>query len=399
MELGTAGNEAVPFSLEDKLTHLHISGKTGQGKSVLLENMMFDDLAEGRGFAFLDPHGQSAERIADCVPKNRINDLIYLDPSHPDCPGFNPLHTDDIALSAEHIVTTMRNIWPDSWGPRLEYILHSALRLLLYTDGTLLDVKKVLVNRAYRQQLLDKLGDRDPDLRAIWEDEFAPKPDKQWQEEISSTINKVGRITPIPALRNVLGRNSIDFSKIMDGGKILICNLNLKKLGRSPASLIGALIVSGFAQAAEARTGTPRPFYLYVDECRNFLTETFETTVSESRKWKLGLVLASQYITQLPESLRDAILGNVGTLISFQVGANTARILADEFDKPFKLLTDLPKYNALIKLPGHDPRIMKTSPPRQMKCGYLTSVKNNTRARYAGKARKPQPHPPRRSWG
>lgn len=382
-----SASDIARLSLDDRRKHIYVIGKTGQGKSVLLENLMHADLAAGRGFAFLDPHGASAARLADHVPPSRIKDVIYFDPSESDPPSFNPLAgartAEEKALRAEMVVNTIKDMWPESWGPNLDYILLNALRLALEgTNPSLLDIKPVLVDAGFRAKLLRRC--RDDDLRAVWEDEFARKNEKQWHEEIRSTLNKVGRFTSVPALRNVLGRPaSIDFADIMDSGKVLLCDLSVGRIGRRPANLIGAFIVSGFAAAAEKRSGEPQDFGLYVDECRNFLTDAFDTTLSESRKWRLSLVLAHQYATQLPEHVRDAILGNVGTVIAFQSGAKSAALLAPELDKTAKQLIELPKYHAYVKLPEHEAKVCRMLPPFEGRGGRLRAVKNNTRARYA----------------
>lgn len=388
--LGTnAANEkdAARLSLADRRKHVYIIGKTGQGKSVLLENMMHADLAVGRGFAFLDPHGSSAARLADSVRTSRIKDVIYFDPSDSDPPSFNPLSgaetPEEKALLAEQTVHTIHDIWPESWGPNLEYILLNAVRLALESDNpTLLDIKPILVDRAFRVKLLSRCTD--DDLRAVWEDEFEERKETEWRKEIQSTLNKVGRFTSVPALRNVLGRPAtLDFTDIMDHGKVLIADLSVGRIGRRPANLIGAFLVSGFASAAEKRKGKPRDFALYVDECKNFITDAFDTTLSESRKWRLSLILAHQYATQIPEHVRDAILGNVGTIIAFQSGAKSAALLAPEMDKVPKQLIELQKYQAYVKLPDHEAKVCKMSPPFQEEGGSLEAVKNNTRARYS----------------
>lgn len=386
MNIGlTSKGEPCPLSLDHRLKHVYVAGKTGQGKSVLLENMMIEDLAEGRGFAFFDPHGTSARRVASAVPKHRMNDVIYFDPTADTPITFNPLHCvpEKRALIAEQFITTLHNLYPLSWGANLEYILLNTLRLLLENPGTTLaDLKRVLVDDRFRASLLTNVTDED--LRRVWEDEFGGKERRQWNEEIRSTLNKVGRFTSVPALKNVLGaHSSVDLKEIMDRQKVLICDLSLGRVGRTPARLLGGLFVSGFAQTAETREDTDLPqFTLYIDECQNFITETFDTTLSEARKWKLSLVLANQYISQLPDDLRDAILGNAGTLISFQVGHKTAQHLAPEFDKTPHQLTTLDKYTAWVKLPEHDARVVYTNAPMKSKRDTFAAVVANTRSRY-----------------
>jgi hypothetical protein len=335
--LGHRTNIGAPLSLSEseRRRHIYLAGKTGTGKSTLLLNLMLQDLAAGRGFALIDPHGDLAQTVADCIPPERIADTIYVDPlDETHAVGFNPLQRVPESarpLAAEHFVSTLKAIYPDSWGPNLDDILYNAVRLLLDAPGsTLLGIRHLLINRNYRAKLLRYCADRE--IRAFWEGYWEGKAPKQQAEEMRSTLNKVGRFNADPVLRAMLGqsRSTIDIPAIMNSGKVLIVNLSKGRLGDKPAQLIGASLVSAFAQAAETRTTIPeserRDFTLYVDEFQNYASLSFGTILSEARKWRLNLVLANQFLAQQP--LRDAVLGNIGTLVVFRVGSSDATILA-----------------------------------------------------------------------
>lgn len=333
-----ASGEAAWLAPADRRRHLYLIGKTGTGKSTLLFNLMAADAESGRGFALLDPHGDLAVAIADSLPPGR-NDVIYIDPADLTfAAGFNPLHAvapDQRALVTAHIVAAFRHIWGTSWGPRLEYILTEALRLLLDTPGTtLLGLPRLLVDDDYRTRLLRQA--RDPLVRAFWESEFAAYPERLKAEAVAPLQNKIGTLLAAPAVRNMLGqpRSTLDLRRIMDRGQILIVNLSKGRLGEAPAHLLGALLVTGFAQAAAARTDRPererRDFTLYADEFQNFATDSFASILSEARKYRLSLVLAHQFLGQLPPLLRQAVFGNAGSMVVFRVGAEDAPLLAAE---------------------------------------------------------------------
>lgn len=383
------------LSEEERRRHVYLAGKTGTGKSTLLLNFMLQDLDAGRGFALIDPHGDLAQTVADTVPPERIAGTIYLDPmDETHAVGFNPLQRvpeSGRPLAAEHFVSTMRAIYPESWGPNLDDILYNATRLLLDAPGsTLLGIRHLLINRGYRDKLLRHCADSE--IRAFWQGYWEGKPPKQQAEEMRSTLNKVSRFNADPALRATLGqsRATIDIAGIMNSGKVLIVNLAKGRLGERPAHLIGASLVSAFAQAAETRSTIPeserRDFTLYVDEFQNFASLSFGTILSEARKWRLNLVLANQFLAQLPQALRDAVLGNIGTLIVFRVGASDAEILAAELDvKMPSALTDKGNFEAWVKLlrngspTGAIP--IRTLPAR-VTSGSLPLVASRTRARY-----------------
>lgn len=358
MELGqlTTG-QILRLHPEDRRRHVYLVGKTGTGKSTLLENMALQSIAAGEGVAVVDPHGQTAERIADAIPPERLNDTIYIDPADLDRPvGFNVLGAvspDVRPLVAAQVVSAFKAIWGDSWGYRLEYILYNSLRLLLDNRADLLALPRLLVDDPYRAGCLRKCAD--PVVRLFWTEEFALYDLRFRREAIAPIQNKIGALLASPALRNMVAqRSTIDISQIMDRGKILILNLAKGKLGDGPSHLLGALFVSAFAQAAESRAKIAEPsrrdFTLYVDEFQNFATDNFGTILSEARKWRLSLVLANQFMEQVPRALQAAVLGNAGTLIAFRVGAADAVLLAPELGlaNP-QVLTDTANFQAWSK--------------------------------------------------
>jgi hypothetical protein len=396
--LGTLPNgQAVTISRADRRRHLYLIGKTGTGKSTLLFNLMAADLQAGRGFALLDPHGDLALAIADATPAWRINDVLYLDPADLDFPvGFNPLHNvapDRRPLVAAHVVAAFQHIWGSSWGPRLEYILTHALRLLLDAPGsTLLGLPRLLADEVYRDRLLAHA--RDPLVRSFWDDEFAHYSDRYATEAIAPIQNKVGTLLSPPALRNMLGqvKGTIDIQRVMDRGQVFVVNLAKGKLGETPAHLLGAFLTTAFAQAAQARSNIAeherRDFTLYADEFQNFATDSFASILSEARKYRLSLVLAHQFLGQLSPLLRQAVIGNAGSLLAFRIGAEDARLIADELGIDNKsALTDTPNFALWAKLLHHglpsDPYRIDTLPPADIAGGRFIAVRNRSRARAA----------------
>ena len=402
LQLGTATvglelHAPISLSRNDLCRHLYVIGKTGTGKSTLLYNLMRADLDDGRGFALLDPHGDLAVAIADATPAWRISHgVIYLDPAdlaHP--VGFNPLNNiaaDQRPLVAAHIVAAFQHIWGSSWGPRLEYILTNSLRLLLDAPGTtLLGLPRLLADARYRTSLLAHA--RDPVVRAFWQEEFAQYNERYAMEAIAPIQNKVGTLLSPPAIRNMLGqvKSTIDIRRIMDDRQVLIVNLAKGKLGEAPAHLLGAFLATAFAQAAEARADQAESertdFTLYADEFQNFATDSFATILSEARKYRLALVLAHQFLGQLTPLLRQAVIGNAGSMLAFRIGAEDAPLIARELgiESP-SALTDTANFAAWAKLmrnanPGNPLRI-DTCSPETASTGRLSAVKQRTWARY-----------------
>jgi type IV secretory pathway TraG/TraD family ATPase VirD4 len=370
---------------------MHLLGKTGSGKSTLLYNLMRSDFERGRGFALLDPHGDLAHAVADATPSARVKDTIYLDPLDTHVVSYNPLIDIDPlhrATVASHVVSSFKHIWASNWGPRLEYILTNAVRLLLDNNGTLKDIPRLLVDTPYRTQLLKHCSD--DFVRLFWTVEYAGYNDRLRAEAIAPIQNKAGTFANNPILRAVIGAPStIDLRGIMDTGKVLLCNLS-KRMGAEPSHLLGALLTTGFAQAAMARHDQEEEdrvdFTLYVDEFQNYATESFSHILSEARKYRLNLVLANQFMHQVPELLRYAVVGNTGTLVVFRIGSVDAPLFSKELGIPERILIDLPNYHARVRtmIDGSPSaaRYIETL-PADISTGGYQSVLNTTRTRYA----------------
>jgi hypothetical protein len=393
-----------PLTINDdeRRRHIYISGKTGTGKSTLLLNLMLSDLQNNRPFALLDPHGDLATTIADAVPPRLTPNVIYLDPQDPThVVGLNPLQNvpvDQRSKVAAHIVASFRHLSNDSWGPRLEYILTNIVRLLLDNNTTLLAIPLLLVNDRYRSKLLEK--STDPFVTAFWQQEYEKYTDRLRAEAISPIQNKVGQFTGNSILRSIIGQPStIKIPHILNNGKYLIANLS-KSMGEAPAHMLGAFLTTAFAQAVEQRAAVPeherRDFTLYVDEFQNFATSSFSSILSEARKWRLNLVLANQFLSQVSDDLRRAILGNVGSLMVLRVGAEDAELLAKELGHDnATTLTDTPNFHAWARLTrGGSPSspIPIITLPADPPTGSLPAVRARTHARHA----RPRAHVERR---
>jgi hypothetical protein len=351
----------VTLAPEERRRHLYVVGQTGTGKSTLLLNLIRQDLIAGEGLALLDPHGDLAESVLAQIPKARTNDLVYLDPADDERPiGFNPLSQvrDELKpIVADGVVSAFRHVWPDSWGPRLDYILTSAVRALLDVPGaTLLMLPRLLVDDPFRLDLLARYV-RDPVVRSFWLNEYAAYSAHFRVEAIAPIQNKVGKALMVPRLRNMLAqpRSTVTLRRLMDDGAIVVCNLAKGRLGESISHLLGALLTSAFAQAALSRADTKasqrKTFHFYADEFQSFATESFALILSEARKYGLTLTVAHQYLDQLPESLRAAVFGNVGSLLSLRSGATDAGLLADQIGLGTgQALLDLPNAEAWARL-------------------------------------------------
>ncbi len=339
-------NKDTIFGIKDidRRRHIWAIGKTGTGKSTLIANMAIDDLKKDRGLAVIDPHGDLCEIILDYIPKRRINDVIYFNPADKDFPiVINPLEVtnkEEAELVVSGIVSIFNKIFGFSWGPRLEYILRNSLyTLALVPNSTLKDVPLLLTNKAYRTRVEETIAD--PTMKAFWKDEFDKMPERLQQEAISPILNKVGQFVTSPLIRSVIGqpKSSIKLDDVMNDGKILLANLSQGRLGEDNAALLGAMLITKLQLAAMHRVDMPeesrRDFYLYVDEFQNFATGSFIKIMSEARKYHLNIMLANQYMAQIPEEVTRAILGNAGTVMTFAVGATDAEILNKEFAEVF----------------------------------------------------------------
>ncbi len=332
---------------EDRAKHVYIIGKTGMGKSTLLENMVIQDIKNGEGVAFVDPHGKSAEFLLDFVPPERVKDVIYFAPFDLEHPiSFNIM--EDVGQDKRHLVanglmSSFKKIWPDVWSSRMEYILNNCLLALLeYPESTLLGVNRLLSDKAYRQKVVDNITD--PSVRSFWVDEFAKYNERYMQEAGDAIKNKIGQFTANPLIRNIIGqpKSTIDLRQVMDDKKILIVNLSKGRLGEQNANLLGGILITKIYLAAMSRAGAESSalsrlpyFYLFVDEFQSFVNESFADILSEARKYKLSLTIAHQYIEQMPEEVRNAVFGNVGTTIAFRVGPFDAEVLETIFFPTF----------------------------------------------------------------
>lgn len=347
---------------DDRRKHMYIIGKTGMGKSTLLENMVIQDIQRGHGVAYVDPHGDTVEMLLNFIPKNRINDVVYFNPSDIDFPiAFNILESIDEPhqknLVASGLVAVFKKLWADSWGPRLEYLLRNAILALLdYPGATLLGVTRILVDKEFRKKVIDKI--KDPVVKSFWVNEYSKYSNQFQVEAISPIQNKVGQFLSMSMIRNIVGqvKSTIDIRDIMDNKKILLLNMSKGRMGEDAAMMLGATMITKMQSAAMSRVDMPEDerndFYLYVDELQNFATESFANILSEARKYRLNLIMAHQYIEQLPEVLRSAVFGNVGTLVTFRVGAADAEFLGKEFMPVFNEtdLVNLTKYDMYLKL-------------------------------------------------
>lgn len=328
----------------DRGRHIYIIGQTGVGKSGLLELLTLSDIYHNEGFAVIDPHGDYAANILKYIPPHRINDVVYFNPADREFPvGFNPLEVTDPNLKnhiSSELVGVLKRMF-DSWGPRLEYILrYTILALLDYPDSTMLDITRMLTEKDFRKKVVDNV--EDPVVRNFWVNEFGSWNDKFMTEAVAPVLNKVGAFTANPLIRNIIGqpKSSFNIREIMDDGKILIVNLSRGLVGEDNAAILGAMMVTKIQLAAMSRADIEsisdrRPFYLYVDEFQNFATDSFSVILSEARKYGLNLTVANQFISQMTPAVKDAVFGNVGSIVSFRVGAEDATSLQKYFEPQF----------------------------------------------------------------
>jgi len=399
-----ARNKRIPFGIKakDRSRHMYVIGKTGMGKSTLLENIAVQDLKNGNGVCFIDPHGKTADLLLEYVPKERIQDVVYFAPFDTDFPiSFNVM--EDVGYDKRHLVvsglmSTFKKIWQDAWSARMEYILSNTLLALLeYPDSTLLSVNKMLSDKAFRQKVVENITDMS--VKSFWVDEFAKYTDKFAAEATPAIQNKVGQFTANPLIRNIVGqpKSSFDLRELMDQKKILIVNLSKGRIGEVNAQLLGSMIVTKIYLAAMSRADANEDelkrlpnFYLFVDEFQSFANESFADILSEARKYKLNLTITHQYIEQMPEEVRSAVFGNVGTFISFRVGAADAEYIEKEF-APVFLAEDIVNLGftqiylrLMIDGIGSQPFSAKTLPPiAKGDVNYVREIIESSRKLYA----------------
>lgn len=337
-------NEMFALPRSDRSRHLYILGQTGVGKSGLLELLTISDIFSPYGFAVIDPHGDYAINILKRIPEDRVKDVVYFNPADTDFPiAFNPMEVYDPKLkthTCSELIGVLKRIF-ESWGPRLEYILrYSILALLDYPDATMLDITRILTDDKFRKDVISYI--LDPVVKNFWTVEFASWNGRFATEAVAPVLNKVGAFTANPVVRNIIGqpKSSFNIREIMDQRKILIVNLSRGLIGEDNAALLGALLVTKMQMAAMSRADIEDvdnriPFYLYVDEFQNFATDSFTTILSEARKYALILTVANQYIAQMTPSVKDAVFGNVGSIISFRMSADDARTMVKYFEPHF----------------------------------------------------------------
>jgi len=344
-----ARGKRMPFGIKakDRQKHMYVIGKTGMGKSTMLENMAVQDIQNGEGIAFIDPHGSTAEKLLDFIPEHRMKDVLYFAPHDMEFPiSFNIM--EDVGADKRHLVVSglmsvFEKIWVDAWSARMAYILQNTLMALLeYPDSTLMSVNRMLADKEYRKKVVENVTD--PSVKSFWVDEFAGYTERFAAEATPAIQNKIGQFTSNPVIRNVIGqpKSSFDIRKLMDEKKILIMNLSKGLIGESNANLLGSMLTTRIYLAAMSRADLPAHqmeempnFYFYVDEFQSFANATFANILSEARKYKLNLTIAHQYIEQMEEEVKNAVFGNVGTIISFRVGPFDAEVLETIFAPRF----------------------------------------------------------------
>ena len=381
----------------DRRHHMYFIGKTGTGKSTVLQNMAISDIRNGEGLAVIDPHGELVENLLDFIPQDRIKDVVYFNPADQEFPiAFNLLENVKPELKgivASGLIGIFKKMWADSWGPRLEYILRNDLLAILdYPKATFLSINRILVDKEFRTEVIQYI--QDPVIKEFWISEYEQYDQKFRNEAIAPIQNKVGQFVSLPLIRNILGqiKSSIDINDIMNDKKIFLVNLSKGKIGEDVSELLGAMLITKIQIAALERATIKSEdrtdFYLYVDEFQNFATESFATILSEARKYKLNLIMANQYIAQMEETVREAVFGNVGSLISYRVGPSDAPYLAKEFMPTFEEtdLINLNNYHIYLKMSvsgvTSSPFSAATLPPFEDKTGLADEVFETSRKTY-----------------
>ncbi len=387
----------VALSTADRRHHVYVIGKSGTGKTTLLRNLIIQDIAAGRGVGVIDPHGDLANDLLDYIARNRIEDVTYFDPSdleHP--PGFNLLAhvpSERRHLVASGIVAAFKGIFPDFFGPRMEYIFYAAVAALLDCENvSLLCLQRMLSDERYRAWVVRQV--KDPVVRSFWEREFEAYDKRTKAEMVSPILNKIGPMLMSPQIRNILGQvqNRIDARFVMDRRRVFIANLSKGKLGAASANLLGSFLVAQFQVAAmsraDIRESERQDFHLYVDEFQSFVSDSFIAVLAEARKYRLCLTLSHQYLEQLKPEISAAIVGNVGSLVSFRVGHQDAEALEQAFDRsyPATAFTSLNNGEVYAKIlrDGADtgPFFVRTMPPSGISHNRRTRIIARSRERY-----------------
>lgn len=391
------GRQRFGLLPEDRLRHLWIIGKTGGGKSTLLANLFAQDLAAGRGAALFDPHGDLVEAVLPLVPEEKTNRVLLFSPADEMYPvSFNVFREgrschSNVPLLTSQLISVFRKQWSDSWGPRLEHVLRNAI-LAVAPDprATLLFLYRFLTDEQLREKVIPNI--HDPIVRQFWTKEFPGYKGTLRSEALSPVLNKLGAFVANPIVRNIVSqeRSRVDLVALMDQSALILVNLATGKVGEDAGHLLGGLLMSALQLSAMRRGRAEPPFYLYLDEFQHFVTDSIATMLSESRKFGLGLILAHQYLAQLPPALRDAILGNVGSRFIFRVGAADALVLEPEFLPPFTAsdLQSLAPYQAAVRVLARGRELAAFSaralpgPQRSESCGRTKRIKEQSRNRF-----------------
>ena len=397
-------NKLFGIKRVDRRQHMYVVGKTGTGKSALLHNLIVQDIANGEGLCVIDPHGELVEAIIEKIPEERIDDVIYFNPADTEYPiGFNVLEIPDPKykhLIASGLMGIFTKIWSNVWSARMEYILNNAILALLDTpNSTLMGINRILTDKDYRQKIIENI--KDPVVKSFWINEYEEWSNQFRNEAIAPILNKVGQFLSTDIVRNVVcqTKSTINIFDIMNQGKILLINASKGRIGEDNSALLGAMFITKIQMAAMERVRIPEDerldFYLYVDEFQNFVTESFAGILSEARKYRLNLILAHQYVGQLitdvSTKVRDAIFGNVGTMIVFRIGAQDAQFLEKEFAPEFSPedMVNLPNYHIYLKMVidgvSYRPFSATTLPPFRISSSAVVSEKiiENSRKKYA----------------
>ena len=397
-------NKRMRFGIKakDRSRHVYVIGKTGMGKSTLLENLAIQDIQNGNGIAFIDPHGKTAELLLEYVPEGRIKDVLYFAPFDLDYPvSFNVM--EDVGPDKRHLVangmmSAFKKIWVDAWSARMEYILNNILLALLeYPGSTLLGVNRMLADKDYRNKVVANISD--PSVKSFWVDEFAKYGERYMQEAGAAIQNKIGQFVSNPLIRNIIGqpKSTFDIRHMMDEQKIIIVNLSKGRMGEANANLLGGMLITKLYLGAMSRADVSDRvlkdlpnFYLFVDEFQNFANESFADILSEARKYKLNLTIAHQYIEQMTEEVKAAVFGNVGSMITFRVGAYDAEALEKEFAPVFTMedIVNLDKYQIYLRLMidgvGSQPFSSRTIPtPPVPDPNFVSEIIDTSRSQFA----------------
>ncbi|PIQ67815.1 hypothetical protein CO173_04020 [Candidatus Uhrbacteria bacterium CG_4_9_14_3_um_filter_41_35] len=392
-------NRKFGIKTDDRRRHTYVIGKTGMGKTTLLENMILSDIYAGHGCAYIDPHGDTAEKLLEYIPSWRINDVVYFNPSDMDYPvGFNILESVDDNMKhlvAAGLMGVFKKIWEGVWSARMEYIMNNTILALLDTPGTtLLGINRMLSDKDYRNTIIANV--QDPIVKQFWIQEFGNYQDKFASEAVAPIQNKVGQFLSASIIRNIVAqsKSTVNFREVMDDQRIFIVNLSKGRIGEDASRLLGGMLITKIQMTAMERVDMPeadrQDFYMYVDEFQNFAVESFASILSEARKYRLNLIMAHQYIAQLTEEVRDAVFGNVGTMIAFRVGSPDAVFMESEFMPRFtpEDLINLPKYGIYLKLMIDGvtsmPFSASTLAPIAQNTGSKDKVIEQSRQRFSG---------------